>query len=124
VSTLETTRRPVAAQVLVCLGCCCGRTDRGRPELPLDWLKAEWKAHGLLKTVHLTVSGCLGPCERANVVVLWTPEQSAWLGPLTTREDYQAVLEWAQDTTRTGSPAPVPASLTDRCFERWQADRA
>lgn len=69
-------------------------TDSGRPELPLDWLKAEWKAHGPLKTVHLSVSGCLGPCE------------------------------WAQDTARTASPAPVPQRLEDRCFERWQAKSA
>ena len=38
------TKRKSLMQVLVCIGCCCGRVDRGKPEVPVDWLKAEWKA--------------------------------------------------------------------------------
>ena len=37
-----TTKRRVIAQVLVCQG-CCGQTERGRPTVPAEWLKQEWR---------------------------------------------------------------------------------
>lgn len=36
--------------------------------MPDEWLKTEWRARRLLKNVHLSISGCLGPCDMANVV--------------------------------------------------------
>jgi len=65
-----TTKRLVIGQVLVCQGCCCGAVERGRPEVPAEWLKAEWRRRGLLKRLQLTISGCLGPCDVPNVVVV------------------------------------------------------
>lgn len=59
-----TTRR-VRAQLAVCVGCCCGRVDRGHPEVPVDALAAAWKEHELGGHVQLTVSRGLGPCDRA-----------------------------------------------------------
>jgi hypothetical protein len=32
---LETKRR-VIGQMIVCQGCCCGATDKDRPEVPAD----------------------------------------------------------------------------------------
>jgi cobaltochelatase CobN len=63
-----TTKRLVIGQVSVCFGCCCGRTDRGKPEVPVEWLKAEWRRRGLPKNIQLSICGCLGPCDVANVV--------------------------------------------------------
>src|SRR3984893_16566915 len=63
------TKRLVIGHLTVCQGCCCGNTENGRPPVPVDWLKKEWRARGLLKRVQLTISGCLGPCdlpERGN----------------------------------------------------------
>ena len=62
------TKRRVIGQLIVCQGCCCGATYKGRPEVPAEWLKTEWRKRGLLKRVHLTISGCLGPCDVPNVV--------------------------------------------------------
>lgn len=42
ISPLETKRKTIG-QVLVCVGCCCGRTDRGKPPVPVDWLKRNGK---------------------------------------------------------------------------------
>ena len=64
------TKRLVLGNVAVCLGCCCGNTERGKPAVPVDWLKKEWKARGLLKQIQLTISGCLGPCDVPNVVAI------------------------------------------------------
>lgn len=42
----------------------------GVPSLPLDEFKAQWKDRGIRRRFHLTVSGCLGPCTLANVVMI------------------------------------------------------
>ncbi len=70
------TKRLVIGHVTVCQGCCCGNIENGRPPVPVDWLKKEWRARGLLKRVQLTKSGCLGPCDLPNVVTV-----SATAGP-------------------------------------------
>ena len=71
-----TTKRLVIGQVSVCIGCCCGQTERGKPEVPVEWLKAEWRRRGLLKNIQLTISGRLGPCDVPNVVLIATAEET------------------------------------------------
>jgi hypothetical protein len=73
------TKRLVVGQVTICRGCCCGDTERGRPAVPVEWLKNEWRARGLLKRVQLTISGCVGPCDVPNVVVITRPWGTEWL---------------------------------------------
>ena len=68
---LATPRSRALGQILLCEGCCCGRTDRGFKPVPFDWIKQQWKEHKLSKTVDLTITGCLGPCDLANVPVLY-----------------------------------------------------
>jgi hypothetical protein len=69
------TKRRVIAQVTICSGCCYGNTERGLPAVPVDWLKSEWRKQGLLKRVQLTISGCVGPCDVPNVVVITSDRQ-------------------------------------------------
>jgi hypothetical protein len=76
------TKRLVVGQVTVCRGCCCGDTERGRPEVPVEWLKNEWRKRGLLKRVQLTISGCVGPCDVPNVVVITRSSGTEWLAIL------------------------------------------
>jgi len=33
--------------LFVCNGCCCGRTEKGFPALPLDDFKRQWKERGI-----------------------------------------------------------------------------
>jgi len=42
------TKRLVIAQITICKGCCCGNTEHERPEVPVEWLKSEWRKRGLL----------------------------------------------------------------------------
>ena len=65
------------------MGCCCGQTDRGFPPVPVERLKAVWKAEKLNKTVQLTISGCLGPCDLANVILVMTAGSMYWFGGIT-----------------------------------------
>lgn len=111
------TKRRVIAQVFVCLGCCCGQVDRGRPDVPAEWLKQEWRRRGLLKRVQLTISGCLGPCDVPNVVLVVTRERTAWLGNITRRDQYQSLLDWATRTKNLGAPMELPRELNEHLLE-------
>ena len=96
------TKRRVIAQVLICEGCCCGHVERGRPAVPSEWLKEEWRKRGLLKRIHLTISGCLGPCDVPNVVAIVTQTETVWLGNISRQDQYQALLDWAVRSKNLG----------------------
>lgn len=107
------------AQVLFCLGCCCGKTERGLPEVPVDRLKAAWKAEKLNRGVQLTISGCLGPCEVPNVALILTPGAAHWYGLLNGDADYDAIIAWARECLAQGQTVALPKALEDRRLERF-----
>lgn len=113
------TKRPILAHVLVCLGCCCGRTDRGKPPVPVDWLKAEWKRRRLHRRVHLSISGCLGPCDLTNVVGVITRDRQTWLGNLSTQTQYEDLLAWAAASAEAERALALPAALQPHIFDRF-----
>ena len=51
--------------------------------MPVEWLKTEWRRRGLLKNIQLTISGCLGPCDVPNVVLIATAEENSGSATLT-----------------------------------------
>ena len=108
------TKRTVLAQVLVCMGCCCGKVERGKPEVPLEWIKSEWKKQGLLRHVQLTITGCLGPCDIPNVVEIVHREGTVWLGGITRQDEYQSLLDWALRSKEAGSLQELPEDLRIR----------
>lgn len=108
------TKRTVLAQVLVCMGCCCGKVERGKPEVPLEWIKTEWKKQGLLRHVQLTITGCLGPCDIPNVVEIVHREGTVWLGGITRQDEYQSLLDWALRSKEAGSLQELPEDLRMR----------
>jgi hypothetical protein len=116
------TKRQTLGQVLICLGCCCGRVDRGRPHVPVDWLKAQWKQHRLHKSVQLTISGCLGPCDVANVVGVVTPHATVWLGGLASDAQYAALLAWAVQSARADRLLPLPEEFHAHVFDRFRPE--
>ena len=102
------TKRLVIGQVIVCSGCCCGAVGRGKPEVPVDWLKQEWRKRGLLKRVQLTITNCLGPCDLPNVVRISDADQDMWLGKVERFEQYEALVDWAAESMAAGSCLPLP----------------
>lgn len=116
-------KRSVIAQVLVCLGCCCGNTAKGNPAVPTDWLKAQWKERKLLRTIHLSVSGCLGPCDVKNVVLILTPRETLWLGGLSEQADYEELLQWATLCAKEERLFPLPRRLEGKQFNPLEARR-
>jgi len=113
------TKRHVLAQVVLCDGCCCGRTDKGRPPVPQARLKSAWKVERLNKTVQLTISGCLGPCDVANVVQIITTQGTNWFGQLSEDAHYQALIEWARACHASKGLVAIPDSLLSLRFEGY-----
>jgi cobaltochelatase CobN len=110
----------VAAQVSVCVGCCCGNVARGKPEVPVDRLKQEWRARRLSKFVQLTVSGCLGPCDLVNVVRVSGGGDDIWLGNLRTVEDYLDLADWAERSKAKGTLAPFSTRMLASRFDPFR----
>ena len=106
-----TTKRLVIGQVSICVGCCCGQTERGKPGVPVEWLKTEWRRLGLLKNIQLTISGCLGPCDVPNVVLIATLEENVWLGNIEHLEQYREIVEWAMRSKAAGRALPLSQAL-------------
>jgi cobaltochelatase CobN len=108
------TKRLVFGQLTICQGCCCGNTERGLPEVPVEWLKSEWRKRGLLKRVQLTISGCVGPCDVPNVVVVTSSSGTEWVGNITTFEEYRSLLEWAVRCKEAGKMLTLPRQFQAR----------
>jgi cobaltochelatase CobN len=105
------TKRLVVGQVTICRGCCCGNTDRGLPEVPVEWLKSEWRKRGLLKRVQLTISGCVGSCDVPNVVVISSSSGTEWLGNISDFEQYRSLLDWAVQCRDAGEMLALPSQF-------------
>jgi cobaltochelatase CobN len=115
----RTTRITSSAQVLFCRGCCCGRTDRGLPDVPVERIKAVWKAEKLNRCVQLTISGCLGPCDHPNVALILTADGAQWFGGIEDDERYDAIIDWARACVASGAALPVPEILEPNRLKRF-----
>lgn len=106
------TKRTIFAQIFVCNGCCCGRTEKGNPAVPVDYLKAEFKARKLIRNVQVTISGCLGPCDVPNVVgILTHAEGMRWYGNLSEHWQFVSLIEWATAVKAAQAALPLPQWL-------------
>ena len=108
--------------LFVCRGCCCGNTERGFTSIPLDDFKRQWKHRRIRRRLHLTVSGCLGPCSVANVVLLNFGGRSTWLHSIASTADVTLIYDYAEAMLRANRWLSPPAGLRDRHFQRYLAD--
>jgi len=114
------TKRLMIGQMIVCHRCCCGATHKDRPEVPVEWLKAEWRKRGLLKRFQLTVSGCVGPCDVANIVVVNSEAGSRWLGRITHLDQYRSLIECAVRSVDARHLLELPREFKDHQIEPWR----
>lgn len=105
--------------LFVCNGCCCGRTEKGFPVLPLDEFKRQWKERGIRRRFHLTISGCLGPCPLANIVLVLFRGRSAWFHSINSSADVGVLYDYAERMLLAESYLDPPAELAERLFERY-----
>lgn len=107
--------------LFVCNGCCCGRTDKGFPALPLDEFKQQWKKRGIRRRIHLTISGCLGPCPLANVVLLQFHGKCMWFHSINNPEDVDLIYNYVEAMLLAETVLDPPYSLAARLFDRYAA---
>jgi cobaltochelatase CobN len=110
-------------QISICDGCCCGKTEKGHPAVPVQWLKQEWKVRGLLKRVHLSVSGCLGPCDVPNVVMITSSEGTQWLACLDRQRHYAMLADWAEQSKNAEELLSLPRELQELALMPYREQR-
>src|SRR5258708_18724117 len=111
-------KRRTLGNVTVCCG-CCGAVERQRPEVPVDWLKEQWKARCLRAVLQLTISRCLGPCNLANVVRVSGCDFDIWLGQSSTREQYERLVEWAVVCASAATIVVLPPAFDSMRFDAF-----
>jgi cobaltochelatase CobN len=116
--------RVLDGHLFVCNGCCCGQTDKGFPALPLDEFKRQWKSRGIRRRFHLTISGCLGPCPLANVVMIQFKGRSIWFHSINSMEDVSTIYNYVENMLMEQDYLDPPASLARRHFQRYLIDTA
>ena len=108
--------------LFVCQGCCCGNTERGFAQVPVDEFKRQWKARRIRRRFHLTFAGCLGPCALANVVLLTFGGQSTWLHSIDSATAVTRIFDYGEAMLRAGRWLPPTAALRNRRFQRYLVD--
>ena len=116
---LATAQSHVLGQIVFCEGCCCGQTEKGFRPVPREWIREQWKAGKLGKSVQLTISGCLGPCDLANVVCVISVRGMEWFGGVHEQWQYELLLDWASASREAGVLLELPAELNRHRFERF-----
>jgi len=106
--------------LLVCSkGCCCGRTEQGFAPVPEDLYHQEWERRKLRNRVHLTQSGCLGPCTMANAVLLMFDGHPIWFQSVNTDELILAIFDYIDAMLEADRYLPPPPHLTDYVFDYY-----
>jgi hypothetical protein len=116
------TKRRVLGQVVLCVGCCCGQTGKGRPAVPEARIKSAWKTEKLNRTIQLTISGCVGPCDVANVAQIIAPNGIIWLGRLSDDAHYDSLIGWARACDASKAVVPIPNDLEPLRFDGYIAE--
>lgn len=113
---------PKKGHLIVCArGCCCGRTDRGNPAVPIDYYKQEYIRRKIRKYVQLTMSGCIGPCPMLNVVQVVFDGRPIWFQSINTTAQVDEIYEYLETMLAADAYLPPPAQLFEYVFDyyRW-----
>lgn len=114
--------RVLDGHLFVCRGCCCGQVEKGFPAAPIEEFKREWKERGIRRRIHLTVSGCLGPCPLANVVLVLFGGQSLWFHSINSASHVTAIYDYLETMLRAERYL-APIGLLAEChFNRYVVD--
>ncbi|MFC5846840.1 cobaltochelatase subunit CobN [Deinococcus petrolearius] len=103
-------------------GCCCGRTDKGYAPAPVDTYKEEWTRRRLRNQVHLTKSGCLGPCTLNNVAHLVFDGHDTWFHSVNDPWLVVAIFEYIGAMLDADGALPVPPELVEYTFNYYTWD--
>jgi cobaltochelatase CobN len=103
-------------------GCCCGRTDRGYAEVPVDVYKEEWTRRKIRNSVHLTKGGCLGPCVLANVASLVFDGKAVWFHSVNSAWQVRQIFDYIESMLQADRFLKPPAELSELVFNYYDWD--
>lgn len=113
----------VAGNLFVCSrangSCCCGWTEKGRMPFDNTHWSDEWERRRIRAQLHLTFSGCLGPCAAGNNALLQLHGRSIWFKDLNQPALAGHVFDYIEAMLEAGSVLPVPAVLQGHVYERY-----
>ena len=99
--------------------CCCGWEEKGRTPVNTALYEAEWERRKLRNKLHLTFTGCLGPCATGNNVLLQLFGQSIWLKDLNDDAYIPAIFDYIEAMLRENRVLPPPPMLVEHIFGRY-----
>lgn len=99
--------------------CCCGWDEKGRMPFDPSLWGDEWERRRIRNRLHLTFSGCLGPCAAGNNALLQIHGRSIWLKDLNDPALIPAVYDYAQAMLTAGRVLPPPPALAEHVYERY-----
>lgn len=70
--------------------------------------------------MQLTISGCVGPCDVPNVVVIQSETGSLWLANITDFNQYRTLVEWAARSVDAGHLIELPREFKAHLIEPWR----
>jgi cobaltochelatase CobN len=103
-------------------GCCCGRTERGYAEVPVDVYKDEWMRRKMRNAVHLTKGGCLGPCVLANVASLVFDGRAIWFHSVNSPWQVRLIYDYIDSMLQADHFLRPPAELAEYVFNYYDWD--
>ena len=107
-------------QLFVCVnGCCCGDTAFGAAPSRKELHHAEWERRRLRNRVHLNESGCLGPCELANVAMLLLAGHSTFFHSMNEEWQVLALWDYIERQVEAGGYLEPPAELAPFVFNAF-----
>ena len=99
--------------------CCCGWAEKGRMPFDTSLWGDEWERRRIRNRLHLTMTGCLGPCPAGNNALLQILGRSIWLNDLNDPALIPAVYDYAEAMLAAGRVLPPPPVLTGHVYERY-----
>jgi YHS domain-containing protein len=99
--------------------CCCGWEEKGRMPFETSLWGDEWERRRIRNQLHLTFTGCLGPCAVGNNALVQVYGRSIWLKDLNDPALIPAVFDYAEAMLAGGRVLPPPEWLRDHLYERY-----
>jgi YHS domain-containing protein len=99
--------------------CCCGWTDKDRAPLNQALYESEWERRKLRNKLHLSFTGCLGPCAVGNNALLLLLGRPIWFKDLNDDALIPAIYDYVEAMLVAGRILRPPAVLQDHLYERY-----
>ncbi len=111
---------PKRGHLIVCArGCCCGRDDKGKPAVHIDFYKQEYKRRKIRDSVQLTMSGCIGPCPLLNVALVLFDGRRVWFQSINHPSQIVAIYDYIDRMIAADRFLPPTSELADLAFDYY-----